>query len=141
MPSALPRNVTRRNRLTSNYKVLEEGLLDGQHPLQNTVCSNCKQRHYLVEKKTDNKNLFCTHCGALTPIRSVKHGRGLAAPAIQNQQTAIAQPTKNIGIGKNRIPAGIHSNKQKNPLEDMLIKKGFQIIDSQYIEPEVESQS
>ena len=127
------RRVTQKRQPTRGFKVLEEGLLD--QPIRDTICQNCKSRHELITLKTDTNNLRCLHCGALTPIRSVKHGRGLTAPAIQNQQTAIAQPTKNIGIGKNRIPTGIHSNKQKNPLEEQLIKKGFQIIDTQYIEP------
>ena len=134
MPTSVQRKPTRQqnNRLTSNFKVLEEGLLE--QPLRNIVCHNCKSRHELVELKTDNKNLRCGHCGALTPIRSLRHTRGLAAPQIQQDVTAIAQP-KNVQTGRNRIPAGIHTNKQKNPLEEQLLKKGFQIIDTQYIEP------
>lgn len=122
-----------RLRRTTNLKVLEEGLLD--QPLQNIVCHNCKQRHNLIETKTDTNNLFCTHCGALTPIRSVKHSRGLAAPAIQQGRTAIAQPRKNVATGRNRLPHGIHTNRQRNPIEQMLADKGFEIMDSQYYEP------
>ena len=113
-------------------KVLEERLLD--QPIRDTICQNCKSRHELVELKTDNKNLRCSHCGALTPIRSLRHTRGLAAPAIQQDVTAIAQP-KGVEMGRNRIPEGIHSNKQKNPFEEQLLRKGFQIMDSQYYEP------
>ena len=131
MPTSIQRNVKRQNRLTSNFKVLEEGLFD--QTVDNTICQNCKSRHDLVALRTDNKNLRCNHCGALTPIRSIKHGRGLAAPAIQLQETGIAQPK--TAMGKSRLPEGIHSNKQKNPFEEQLISKGFQIIDSQYIEP------
>ena len=135
MPSSVQRKSRTRNteRLSSNFKILEEGLLDGE-PLHNTTCQSCKQRHYLVERKTDNKNLFCTHCGALTPIRSLRHTRGLAAPQIQQDVTAIAQP-KGVEMGRNRIPEGIHSNKQHNPVEEQLLKKGFQIMDTQYYEP------
>jgi hypothetical protein len=122
-----------RLRRTSNFKVLEEGLLD--QPLQNIICHNCKQRHHLIERNIDTNNLFCTHCGALTPIRSVKHSRGLAAPAIQSGRTAIAQPKRNVAMGRNRLPSGIHNNKQRNPIEQMLIDKGFEIVDSQSIEP------
>ena len=134
MPTSIQRKSRTRNteRLTSNIKVLEEGLFE--QPLHNTTCQSCKERHYLIERKTDNKNLFCTKCGALTPIRSLKHTRGLAAPAIQQDATAIAQPA-NVKMGRNRIPEGIHSNKQKNPLEEQLLSKGFQIVDTQYIEP------
>ena len=134
MPSALPRKGKRPTNRLSRFTVLEEGLLGQEHPLQNTICLDCKSRHTLVELKTDNKNLRCTHCGALTPIRSLKHSRGLAAPAIQSLSTGIAQP-KNAALGRNRIPSGIHSNKQKNPLEEQLLKKGFQIMDTQYVEP------
>src|SRR6266487_6793816 len=52
-------------------------------------CVNCKERYYLIDKKGDNNNnLFCINCGHLTPIRTIKHSRGIAAPSIQ-QQTAI----------------------------------------------------
>jgi hypothetical protein len=134
MSASLQRkNRPKHNRLTSNFKVLEEGLLE--QPLHNIVCHNCKSRHELVELKTDNKNLRCGHCGALTPIRSLRHTRGLAAPQIQQADlTAIAQP-ENVPMGRNRIPRGIHSNKQKNPFEEQLLNKGFQIIDTQYVEP------
>jgi hypothetical protein len=133
MSASLQRkNRPKHNRLTSNFKVLEEGLLE--QPLHNTLCQSCKQRHYLVELKTDNKNLKCTFCGALTPIRSLRHTRGLAAPQIQQDVTAIAQP-ENVPMGRNRIPQGIHTNKQKNPFEEQLLSKGFQIIDTQYVEP------
>ncbi len=94
-------------------------------------CVNCKERYQLIQKKGDNNNLFCMNCGALTPRRTVKHGRGLAEPAIQNEeQTALVQSDKQNVRGRDRRkPAGIHSGK-KNPLEESLISKGFQVIDS-----------
>jgi hypothetical protein len=95
-------------------------------------CINCKERHYMVAKKGDNSNLFCTNCGHLTPLRTIKHGRGLAAPFIQ-QPTAIIQSESKIR-GRDRKPRGVNSDK-KDPLVESLISKGFQIIDSQTIEP------
>jgi hypothetical protein len=73
------------------------------------------------------------NCGALTPLRTVKHGRGLAEPAIQNlEQTALIQSDKPNVKGRDRRPRGIHTNK-KNELEESLISKGFQVIDIQEV--------
>jgi hypothetical protein len=114
MLTALPRKDSRgKNHSINRFKVLEEVLLLSEQPLRDIICHSCKQRHYLIERKTDNKNLFCTHCGALTPIRSVKHGRGLAAPPIQlGQQTAITQ-SKNVRVGRDRLPSGIHTTNKE----------------------------
>lgn len=129
--------LTSLQRKTDRIKVLEEGMTD--KPLRDMLCHNCKQRHYLVERKTDINNYFCTNCGALTPIRSMRRERGLAVPSIQQSgQTAIAQPTTTkdaTGRSRDRKPKTLLRNHKSNPLEESLINKGFQIVDSQYNEP------
>jgi DNA-directed RNA polymerase subunit RPC12/RpoP len=99
-------------------------------------CLNCKEQYQLIANPGDEKNnLKCLNCGALTPRRTVKHGRGLAVPSIQQEeQTAIVQTDKPNIKGKDRRPKGIHSGK-KNELEESLISKGFQVTDSQVVEP------
>lgn len=94
-------------------------------------CMHCNERYYLTENKGDIHNLFCTECGGLTPLRTIKHARGLSAPSIQ-QQTAMVQSRNNIS-GIDRKPKRI--NSKKNPLEDDLIKQGYTVINSDYIEP------
>lgn len=96
-------------------------------------CSNCKERYQLIILPTDLNNLFCSNCGHTTPVRTVKHGRGLAAPSIQ-QPTAIIQ-SKNPTSAKDRKPQGINRGKKKDPIEQQLINQGFQVIDVQTIEP------
>lgn len=117
------------------FHVLEASGSDDDKPLRDLLCYNCKERHYLIERKTDRNNLFCTMCGALTPIRSVRRERGLAAPSIQNEATAIAQP-KQQKPGQRR-PHSL-TEKHGNPLAEALEAKGFQIIDSQYNVPDAE---
>lgn len=122
-------------RKSDHIKILESDSysLSKNHGYQ---CSNCKERYQLIQKKGDNNNLFCTNCGALTPLRTVKHSRGLAAPAIQmlERTAAVIQSDKPNVRGKDRRPKGINSDK-KNELEESLISKGFQVKDSQTIEP------
>jgi hypothetical protein len=98
---------------------------------QGLQCQNCKERHYFVSREGDLNNAFCTHCGHLTPLRQMKHGRGLTAPAAQ-QQTAIVQQFSQDGQPKKRRPKGIADQKQ-DQLAQELINKGFMIIDSQTI--------
>jgi hypothetical protein len=121
-------SIQRKSRI--RFNVLGDANINPAATDRGKRCSNCKQVHYLIDNK-DNKNLFCTHCGALTPIRSIKHLRGLAVPTIQQpNSTGILQP-KNAAA--DRRPAGI--KRPTNPLELEIINQGFQIIDSQYIEP------
>ena len=91
-------------------------------------CMHCNERYYLTEKKGDIHNLFCTECGGLTPLRTIKHARGLSAPMIQQQSMAVQSRDNN-----KRMPKRI--NSKKNPLEDDLIRKGYTVINSDYIEP------
>lgn len=91
-------------------------------------CMHCNERYYLIEKKGDIHNLFCTECGGLTPLRTIKHARGLSAPMIQQQSTAVQSRDDN-----KRRPTPI--NRKKNPLEEQLIKQGYTVINSDYIEP------
>lgn len=93
-------------------------------------CMHCNERYYMQEKKGDIHNLFCTECGGLTPLRTIKHARGLSAPSIQ-QHTAMVQSRDTSGT--NRRPKPI--NRKKNALEHDLINKGYTVIDSDYIEP------
>jgi hypothetical protein len=94
-------------------------------------CQNCKERHYFVSREGDLNNAFCTKCGHLTPLRQIKHGRGLSAPPVQ-QQTAVVQQFSQDGQPKKRRPRGIADQKQ-DQLAQELINKGFMIIDSQTI--------
>lgn len=82
-------------------------------------------------KKGDDKNLFCTNCGERTPLRSVKSGRGLAAPSIQ-QPATIVQSEKLKGK-KTRTPHGI--NRDKSELEQALLNRGYEVIDSTNVGP------
>ena len=116
------------------FSVLEQGTEDKQ--LRDMICYNCKERHYLVERKTDKNTLFCSRCGALTPIRSIRRERGLAAPAIQIEQTAIAQP-RDKSTSAARRPRSM-TEKRIDPVVQTLEAKGFQITSSQYIEPEAQ---
>lgn len=114
---------TRRSRFT----VIDSANYD--RPIRDMLCHNCKQRHQLIERKTDRKNLFCTNCGSLTPIRSVRHERGLAAPAIQLEQAAMVQSRDKFM----RKPRGL--TEKHNPLRDALEAKGMQVSESEWYEP------
>jgi transcription elongation factor Elf1 len=119
-----------RKRKRDSIKVLDTSPSTSQELARNYQCINCKERNYLTFK-ADTIHLFCTNCGHLTPTRTAKHSRGLAAPVGQ-QQTFIVQ-SKNVEKGTDRRPYGI--NRKKNPLEESLIQKGYTVIDSQTIEP------
>lgn len=123
------------DRCLNNIRVLESS--QPEYRRENRRCSNCKERHYLTEQPLDRNNLFCTNCGALTPLRSVRYDRGLAAPAIQQPagQTGGIIQSQVEGGPRSRRPRGIHSNKAENPLVKQLSDRGMQIVDSQYIEP------
>jgi hypothetical protein len=136
----------RKKRL--NIKILESGLDDGNDSNVNTNkdvrCRNCKEWQYLVEQQTDRNNLFCTHCGSLTPLRTIKHSRGLAAPAIQqstrNLSSSILQSKSEVTTGgaRSRRPHGIHDKPRASAAQHIintLTKQGFEIVDSQYTEP------
>lgn len=128
----MPQTVQRKKRL--NINILENG-----EPVTHSDirCRNCHEWQFMVEQQTDRKNLFCSKCGALTPIRTVKHSRGLAVPAIQQhpqESGQLLQPRDVSGAGHGRTPHGIHTTPP-NPVVNALMSKGFQIIDSQYVEP------
>ena len=81
----------RRKSDRIKIKVLESDSATFRQGSNNNLQSvNCKERHFLIEKKGDNNNLFCPNSGHRTPIRTIKHSRGLATPSIQ-PQTAIVQ--------------------------------------------------
>lgn len=118
-------------RKSDHIKVLEYNLNDAKQLAKGLQCQNCKERHYFTITPLDTNRAFCTNCGHSTPLRQIKHGRGLTAPSIQ-QDTAIVQ-NKNPNVA-HRKPRGIHDNK-RSELEQDLISKGFEVIDSQTIEP------
>ena len=118
-------------RRSDHIKVIESNFGDTQQLAKGLQCQNCKERHYFTITALDTNNAFCTNCGHTTPLRQIKHGRGLTAPSIQ-QDTAIVQ-NKNPNVAHRR-PKGINNNK-RSELEQDLINKGFQVIDSQTIEP------
>ena len=119
-------------RKSDHIKVLESDsvTLTGNRNLQ---CQNCKERYQLTAIKGDNNSLLCTNCGHKTPIRTIKHSRGLASPTIQ-QLTVIVQSSQIKERGKDRKPKGI-GNRKKSELEESLLQRGYTIIDSQYVEP------
>ena len=126
----MPTTIQRKKRL--NVNILETGEPTTHSDIR---CRNCKEWSFLVQQQTDRKNLFCTRCGALTPIRSLKHSRGLAVPSIQQSAAETGQllQPRDVKPGS-RTPRGIHTTPP-NPIVNALMSKGFQIIDSQYIEP------
>lgn len=111
-------------RKQDTIKVLEQSLTGVDKSLR---CEHCKERTFLQPKKGDNNNLFCLNCGNLTPVRTIRHARGLTAPTIQ-QPTAIVQSQ-----ATKRKPRGI--NRDKSELEQALLNRGYQIIDVNYVEP------
>lgn len=105
---------------TSNARQLAKGL----------QCSNCKERYYFIIKQGDANNAFCTNCGHVTPLRQMKHSRGLTAPSIQQLSPSIVQSSNKE---LTRKPQGI--NRKRNALEQSLLDKGYSVVDSQVIEP------
>lgn len=97
---------------------------------QTLRCDHCQERSFLKSVKGDNNNLFCTNCGNRTPVRTIKHSRGLAAPSIQ-QPTAVVQST--LGKHRTRKPQGV--NRDKSELEESLLSRGYEIISSYHVEP------
>jgi hypothetical protein len=102
-------------------------------------CIHCKERHYLTQSK-DTIHLRCGNCGGLTPTRTAKHSRGLAAPAIQqsfNETAATLVQSKKYESARDRKPKNVNDNRNKkeNPLEKYLIERSKSIIDIQYDEP------
>lgn len=125
-------------RKSDHIKVLESdsASLSKSSGLQ---CIHCKERQYMIQKQGDINNAFCTNCGNLTPLRTIKHSRGLAAPSMQ-EPTTIVQPTEKgqIKKGSQRIPKSINTktnNKEEYSAEKYLTDRGYTIIDSQYVEP------
>lgn len=116
-------------RKRDTIKVLDT-TADAKQLAKGLQCSNCKERHYFVVTEMDANNAFCTHCGHTTPLRQVKHGRGLTAPSIQ-QPPAIVQSQKTLP--SDRKPRSI--NRKTHELEQSLIQRGYTVIDSQVIEP------
>src|SRR5919108_3025925 len=95
-------------------------------------CINCKERYYFVRLANDDKHLFCTNCGHKTPLRILKHLRGIAGPSIQRQQSSsiIVQPSTNKM--KDRKPTSMLNNKIADPAIEMLKgRSGITIIDIQ----------
>jgi hypothetical protein len=122
-------------RKSDRIKILESDSLTLSKRNHGYRCLNCKEQYQLIANPGDKNNLKCLNCGALTPLRSVKHSRGLAEPAIQTlEQTALVQSDKPNVKGRDRRPKGIHTNKN-NELEQSLISKGFQVTDIQVVEP------
>lgn len=111
-------------RRLDHIKVLES---DSNILSKNTgQCIHCHERHYLIQKIEDLNNMFCTNCGNVTPLRTIKHSRGLSAPSIQ-QETIVAS-AKSSMRAKNRMPRGI--DRKPNELAKSLLEKGFQVIRS-----------
>lgn len=140
----MSKTLQRKKRLRIN--ILEAGSDDSNdinvNRNRDIRCRNCKEWQYLVELNTDRNNLVCSHCGSLTPLRTIKHSRGLAVPAIQqstrNLSSSILQSKSEAtgGGAQRRRPHGIHSNKPNVPTLNALVnKQGFEIIDVQYLEP------
>lgn len=93
-------------------------------------CSNCKERHYLVELANDNKNAFCKNCGHLTPLRILKYLRGISAPNIQ-QGSIVVQPSSDKAKASNRKPTSMRNITTDPAIQLIGTKSGIEIIDSQ----------
>lgn len=126
-----------QERKRDKIKVVDSSLnIDEKQLSRLYQCIHCKERNYLQETK-DTAHLRCSNCGGLTPLRTAKHSRGLAAPAIQQENYMLSTivQAKNYGVG-NRKPQSINDrDKTENPLERYLLEKGYNITDIQYDEP------
>lgn len=111
--------------------------------LQETNCHNCHERSYLLRRElVDPKGtLFCTRCGSLTTVRSIKKQRGLAAPTIQQSaaHTGIAQQHLTTEQKTEaRTPQSLLHRRIKNPVIESLLKRtGIQLLDSNTDDPTV----
>ena len=117
-------------RKTDHIKVLESDAASLKRGHQYR-CGNCRDNDVLVLKDKPN-HIFCKNCGHLTPIRNIEQKRGLAAPAILQPPAFVTN--RNPVRGKDRRPKGIY--RQRNELEQALLKQGYQVVDSQHVEPE-----
>lgn len=94
-------------------------------------CQNCKERYTLFPKKGDDNNLQCANCGQLLPIRSIRQGRGLATPSIQQKPSLPQSEELKKKAGRTRTPKSINNaTKERSEIEQSLIDKGYEIIDS-----------
>jgi hypothetical protein len=83
----------------------------------------------MQEHKGDINNLFCSYCGGLTPIRSIKQPRSLIAPSIQ-QTTTVILSNKEANEMK-RKPQGV--NRKQSDLERYLSQRGRTVLQSDTI--------
>ena len=102
----------------------------GLQTIKGLQCSNCKQRSQCVPKAGDNNNVFCLVCGNIMPVRSIRHARGLAIPAVQ-ERPAIVQSQQ--ARTTTRQPKTI-VEKRRSELADSLTEQGYTVIDSQTVE-------
>lgn len=87
-------------------------------------CPNCN-RGRLKPMKGNEFDLKCWECGEQVPIKSIKFETALGQT--DSEGSVIVQSRKwKRGI------QGAGTGKEKNPLEQELIGRGFQVIDSDW---------
>src|SRR5262245_40129931 len=95
-------------------------------------CSNCKEHSYFVELEADTNNIFCTHCGHLTPKRQVRRTRGIVPPGIQQSTSLVQASEKERMRPTNRRPKSMVNDKPTDPTIQALGQRGgITIIDTQ----------
>ena len=138
MPETLQRNNDRNSKLRNRkrpsiYGTIPETELNILSQGIDFKCTNCKERNYFIELPNDNKHAFCKNCGHLTPLRTLRHLRGIAIPNIQQDSIAVLQASdRDKKRGANRKPSSMRDNIIIDPAIEMIAtKSGIQIIDSQ----------
>src|SRR5215216_236171 len=105
-------------------------------------CSNCRERYYFVELPDDNQNLFCTNCGAKTPLRTMKHLKDITGPTMQGKKSSIVVQPSIETRGSNRRPSSMINDKVSDPhIESLKNRSGITIIDSQTNIPQFKPQA
>ena len=83
-------------------------------------CPNC---HYRLKAMKGNEfNLKCWECGEEVPIKSIKFDTALAM--VDNQPSTIIQAKS--------WKRGLNKGRDKNPIQQELEGRGFQVIESDW---------
>jgi hypothetical protein len=128
-------NVIDTGTSSSSYAPGRQSPFNNNRPGPDIRCHGCHERNYLFQLEQDPENLFCTNCGAKTPV-VLEHPTGgdvigTLGNELQDQQPAVVQSQSTRAA--DRQPTSM-LKKKPSMIEDYINQHGWELKDSYTID-------